>query len=89
VILFREGGVYSVRRSGIYDGNFSFFPFKDHLKPFMLWSALDGLQPADPDYSITTVSLDETGDLSKCDRLLFFNKCGVLNEEHPHRKGSH
>jgi len=47
---------------------------KDHLKTFYVEkSALDGLQPADSDYSITTVSLDETGDLmANADRFIVF-----------------
>jgi hypothetical protein len=47
---------------------------KDQLKTFYVErSALDGLQPADSDYSITPVSLDETGDLmAKADRFIVF-----------------
>jgi len=47
---------------------------KDQLKTFYVEkSALNGLQPADSDYSITAVSLDEVGALmAKADRFIVF-----------------
>jgi sulfur relay (sulfurtransferase) DsrF/TusC family protein len=47
---------------------------KDQLKTFYVErSALGGLQPADSDYSMTAVSLDEAGDLmTNADRFIVF-----------------
>jgi sulfur relay (sulfurtransferase) DsrF/TusC family protein len=47
---------------------------KDWLKSFYVEkSALDGLQPADSDYPMTAVSLDEVADLlAKANRFIIF-----------------